>query len=102
MKIDEHRLKQAAFICVHLISICGYWLVSVANCLSAAPASLNPTTRPVGGNQKVDALDAYFESGPLPRLRIEVNPADLRGLDADPKTYVRAQVRETSPEGQER
>src|SRR5688572_23361918 len=109
MKTGGHRIRQIAFVRVYLIPICGCWLVfsvclcvCLANCLWAGPASLNPTTRPVGGNQKVDALDAYFESGPLPRLRIEVDPVDLRGLDADPKTYIRARVRETSPEEQER
>jgi hypothetical protein len=61
--------------------------------LSVAVVVLLILARPAWG-QKVNALDAYFESGPLPRLRIEVDPADLRRLDAHSKTYVRARVRE--------
>jgi spore coat protein CotH len=60
---------------------------------SPAQVSLNPDA----AKQKVDALDAYFATGPLPRLHIEVNPVELRRLDNDPKTYIRAQVRETAP-----
>jgi hypothetical protein len=61
------------------------------------PVSLNPATQPAGKKQKLDPLDAYFATGPLPRLHIELNPLDLRRLDANPKTYIRAQVRETAP-----
>jgi hypothetical protein len=46
---------------------------------------------------KVDPIDAYFASGLLPRLHIEADPAELRGLDANPKTYIRAQIRESAP-----
>jgi hypothetical protein len=47
--------------------------------------------------QKIDPIDAYFASGPLPRLHIEADAAELRGLDGNPKTYIRAQIREIAP-----
>src|SRR5438270_11109843 len=44
-----------------------------------------------------DAVDAFFESGPLPRLHINVDPKELQSLNNNPKAPVRGQVRETSP-----
>jgi hypothetical protein len=63
----------------------------------AAAAVMLVVARPAAGKQKVDPLDAFFESGPLPRLHIEVDRADLARLDAQSKVYVRAFVRETAP-----
>src|SRR5947209_3584490 len=64
---------------------------------SSPLVSLNPADRPVGKKQKLDAIDAYFASGPLPRLHVELDPVEMRGLDGDPKTYIRAQIRESAP-----
>lgn len=43
----------------------------------------------------MDPADAFFTSGPLPHLHIEIDPHLLKSLDANPKTPVRAMVRET-------
>ncbi len=43
-----------------------------------------------------EAVDAFFDSGPLPTLHLELDPTELRRLEEEPKAYVRAHVRETA------
>jgi spore coat protein H len=64
---------------------------------TSALVSLNPPSQTGLKKQKLDPLDAYFATGPLPRFHIELNPTEMQGLDNDPKTYIRAQIRESAP-----
>lgn len=63
----------------------------------SALVSHNPHDQPTDKKQKIDAFDAYFATGPLPRLHIELDPVEMRGLDNNPKTFIRAQIRESAP-----
>ena len=72
------------------------WMIVVV-ALSPAVARPAPADSPAGKGSKPDSLDVYFDTGPLPRLHIQLDPAEMRRLDADPKTYIRAQIRETAP-----
>src|SRR5829696_8638899 len=67
---------------------------------TTAPAgltSLNWDGKPSTKNHKVDPIDQFFDAGPLPRLHLDVDPAELRQLDQDPKTPIRGQVHEEAP-----
>src|SRR4051794_8332322 len=69
---------------------------------ASALTSLNWDGRRGTKKHKVDPIDVFFETGPLPRLRLEMDPAEMRQLDREPKTPVRAQVVESAPGEAER
>jgi hypothetical protein len=67
---------------------------------AAPPASSPaPATRPFGAPAKgrPDRSDAFFATGIVPRLRIDVDPRELRRLNDRPREPVRAIVRELTP-----
>jgi hypothetical protein len=49
--------------------------------------------------QQPDAVDEFFEHGPIPDLRIELAPDQLTKLRQNGRGYVSATVRETDPAG---
>jgi spore coat protein H len=49
--------------------------------------------------QQPDAVDEFFERGPIPRLRIELAPEELNKLRQNGRAYVSATVRETADDG---
>jgi hypothetical protein len=63
----------------------------------ALPATRPAATRPIPKKPKPDTADAFFGSGPLPTLYINVPPAQLKGLDSNPRTAVHAIIREVIP-----
>src|SRR5215213_5794194 len=86
----------------HLLSV--VLLGTAATLFAAGPATTKPAaTRPVASRPvapvkgKPDAADAFFASGPLPRLRIDVDPREMKRLNDRPKEHIRAIVREVTP-----
>lgn len=63
----------------------------------APPSTRAAATRPIPKKPKSDTADAFFGNGPLPTLYINVPPAQLKGLDNNPRTSVHAIVREAIP-----
>ena len=91
---NAKRFRRREFLKISAVAASGLWKARVIAVPSTLP-SLNASG--AGKKQKPDPIDAYFASGPLPRLHIDLDPVEMRRLDADPKTYLRAQVRETAP-----
>lgn len=60
-------------------------------------ATRSVATRPVPRKPKTDTADAFFTNGPLPRLYINIAPAQLKGLNDNPRTFVHAIIREVVP-----
>jgi spore coat protein H len=57
---------------------------------------LEPATRPARIKAKTSEADEFFASGVIPRLHIEIAPAELQKLKDNPRVYVRASVREAA------
>jgi hypothetical protein len=73
--------------------------------VAAAPAARvgnapAPGGRAAAKKPKVDEAEAFFTKGPLPRLRIELGEADLAALRQQPRTYVKATIKEVGPNGE--
>src|SRR4051812_18147993 len=71
--------------------------IGADRCMAAQPATRPTTravaaTRPVPKNPRTDEADAFFTSGPLPRLHIEIPAAQLKGLNDNPRTPVHATI----------
>jgi len=64
-----------------------------------AAAATRPVaaTRPAAKKPRPDTADAFFNNGSLPRLYINIPPAQLKGLNDNPRTFVKAIIREVVP-----
>jgi hypothetical protein len=79
-----------------------FLLAAAAFWLGGAGPATRPATAPV--KPRPDVADAFFNNGHLPRLRIDVDPKELRKLNDRPRNAsghgaldVRAIVRESAP-----
>jgi hypothetical protein len=80
-------------------------LVLLALLASVAPSPLAPGQGQPGerpDKKRAEPVEAFFNQGPIPHLRIDAAPAELEKLKAQPRTYVRAAVREVTPGQAER
>ena len=66
---------------------------AAAKTAATAPARERPTA---------DEAEALFANGLIPRLRVDVTGAELEALKKNPRAFVRATVRETTPGKAER
>ena len=77
----------------------GMLLVLAAGAPPAKLGNTPPPRGPVAKKPAVGAAEAFFSKGPLPRLRIELREAEINSLRQQPRTYVKATVREIGPDG---
>jgi spore coat protein H len=68
--------------------------IAAAFFLAAALPSQAPKVRIDPSSRKPDASDAFFDRGPILKLKIEIAPADLARLKENPRDYVPANLRE--------